>query len=43
MIGTTRETVSRLFSDFKRKQLVEIKGSTLTIQNRAGLEKLIHS
>jgi len=43
MIGTTRETVSRLFSDFKRKRLVEIKGSTLTIQNRDGLEKLIHS
>ena len=43
MIGTTRETVSRLFSDFKRKQLVQIKGSTLIIQNRDGLEKLIHS
>ena len=25
MIGTTRETVSRLFSDFKKKQLVQIK------------------
>ena len=43
MIGTTRETVSRLFSDFKRKQLVEIKGATLTIRNRDGLEKLVHS
>ena len=43
MIGTTRETVSRLFSDFKRKQLVQIKGSTLTIRNRDGLEKLVHS
>jgi len=43
MIGTTRETVSRLFSDFKRKQLVQIKGSTLTIRNREGLEKLVHS
>jgi len=43
MIGTTRETVSRLFSEFKRKQLVQIKGSTLTIRNRDGLEKLVHS
>jgi len=23
MIGTTRETVSRLFSDFKKKQLLQ--------------------
>jgi CRP/FNR family transcriptional regulator len=27
MIGTTRETVSRLFSDFKKKELVQLKGS----------------
>jgi CRP/FNR family transcriptional regulator, cyclic AMP receptor protein len=43
MIGTTRETVSRLFSDFKKKQLVTIKGSTLVIRNKMGLEKLVHS
>ena len=43
MIGTTRETVSRLFSDFKKKQLVQIKGSTLVIRNKPGLEKLVHS
>lgn len=43
MIGTTRETVSRLFSDFKKKQLVQIKGSILTIRNKPGLEKLVHS
>ncbi len=43
MIGTTRETVSRLFSDFKKKQLVQIKGSTLVIRNKTGLEKLVHS
>src|SRR6478672_11204607 len=41
MIGTTRETVSRLFSDFKKKQLVTIKGSTLVIRNKAALEKLV--
>jgi Crp-like helix-turn-helix domain len=24
MIGTTRETVSRLFSDFKKRQLIQV-------------------
>jgi CRP/FNR family transcriptional regulator, cyclic AMP receptor protein len=43
MIGTTRETVSRLFSDFKKKQFVQVKGATLTIRNRPALEKLVHS
>ena len=43
MIGTTRETVSRLFSDFKKKQLVQIKGSSLTIRNIPALEKMVHS
>lgn len=41
MIGTTRETVSRLFSQFKKKQIVQLKGATLTIRNRAALEKLV--
>jgi len=43
MIGTSRETVSRLFSDFKKKQLLEVKGSILTIRNKAGLERIIQS
>ncbi|MDP9191421.1 MAG: Crp/Fnr family transcriptional regulator [Acidobacteriota bacterium] len=29
MIGTTRETVTRLLSDFKRKKLISVKGSSL--------------
>src|SRR5437867_3354505 len=37
IIGTTRETVSRLFSEFKRKQLLQLKGSTLIIRNRPAL------
>lgn len=41
MIGASRETVTRLFADFKKKQLLQIKGSTLTIKDRAGLEKLL--
>jgi CRP/FNR family cyclic AMP-dependent transcriptional regulator len=43
IIGTTRETVSRLFSDFKKKQLVRLKGSTLVIRNRPALEKIVQS
>jgi CRP/FNR family cyclic AMP-dependent transcriptional regulator len=43
MIGTTRETVSRLFSDFKKENLAELKGSTLTIRNKPALEKMLNS
>jgi CRP/FNR family transcriptional regulator len=43
IIGTTRETVSRLFSQFKKKQLLQLKGATLIIRNRAALEKIINS
>jgi CRP/FNR family transcriptional regulator, cyclic AMP receptor protein len=43
MIGTTRETVSRLFSDFKKKQLLQLKGSTLIIRNKPALEKMLNS
>lgn len=38
MIGTTRETVSRLFAEFKKKQLVQVKGSTLVLRNKPALE-----
>ncbi len=41
MIGTTRETVTRLLSDFKRKGLVEVKGSTILILKKTELEKLV--
>ncbi len=43
MIGTTRETVSRLFSEFKKKQLLQVKGSTLIIRNKLALERMVHS
>ena len=42
MIGTTRETVSRLFSDFKKKRLLEAKGSTLILRSKLALEKMVH-
>lgn len=40
MIGASRETVTRLFADFKRKQLLQVKGSTVIIRNRAALGSL---
>jgi CRP/FNR family transcriptional regulator len=41
MIGTTRETVSRLFSHFKKKQLIQMNGATLIVRNKPAMEKLI--
>ena len=43
MIGTTRETVSRLFSEFKKKQLLQLKGATLIIRNKSALSRMMHS
>ncbi len=43
IIGTTRETVSRLFSEFKKKQLMQAKGATLVIRSRFALEKMVGS
>jgi CRP/FNR family cyclic AMP-dependent transcriptional regulator len=43
MIGASRETVTRLFSDFKRKQFSQVKGSTVIIKNKASLENLVRA
>jgi CRP/FNR family transcriptional regulator len=40
MIGTSRETVTRTFGEFKNRQIVSLEGSTLLIRKRAELEKL---
>ena len=32
-----------VFSDFKKKQLLQIRGSTLVIRDRAGLEKILEN
>jgi CRP/FNR family transcriptional regulator, cyclic AMP receptor protein len=39
-IGSTRETVTRTFSEFKSRQLVTLQGSTLLISNRPALETI---
>ena len=41
MIGTSRETVSRLFAGFKKQHLIQQNGCTLVIPNRLALESLI--
>ena len=43
VIGISRETVTRIFGDFRSKQLVTIQGSVLSIQNRPGLESVAAS
>lgn len=43
LIGTSRETVTRLFSDFKKRKVAELKGATLTIFNRDALADLVLS
>src|SRR5579862_5138933 len=40
MIGSSRETVTRLLSELKKKELIRLEGSTLVIRNRPALEAL---
>ena len=40
MIGSSRETVTRLLSELKKKELIRLEGSTLVIRNRTALEEL---
>jgi CRP/FNR family transcriptional regulator, cyclic AMP receptor protein len=41
MIGASRETVSKLFSQLRRNRLVETRGPALAITNRFELEKMV--
>jgi len=40
MIGSSRETVTRLLSDLKRRELIRLEGSTLVIPNRVALQAI---
>lgn len=40
MIGSSRETVTRLLSELKRKELIRLEGSTLVIPNRVALQAI---
>ena len=41
LIGTSRETVTRLLGEFREKGLAQLRGSTLTITNKPALERLV--
>ena len=43
MISTSRETVTRLLSDFKNERIIQIKGATVVIRDRQALESLVKS
>jgi CRP/FNR family transcriptional regulator len=43
MIGTSRETVTRLIKAFKSRELIRLEGSRLIIPNKAGLRAAIGS
>jgi CRP-like cAMP-binding protein len=40
MIGSSRETVTRLLSVMKRKDLIRLEGATLVIPNRIALQAI---
>lgn len=40
MIGTSRETVTRLFASLKRKRLIEVHGASLVIHSREAIQQL---
>ena len=40
MIGTTRETVTRILVDFRKRRIVQGKGPTLMIRDKAGLKRI---
>ncbi len=37
-IGASRETVTRVLSDFRRRQIVDVRGAILTVTDRSALE-----
>ena len=43
LIGTTRETVTRTLSEFKKQRVLELTGSTLLIRNKAALQRMVAS
>jgi len=42
MIGSSRETVTRLLADFRKRQLLQVTGATLIIKSRAALEEIVN-
>src|SRR5579871_5842947 len=43
LVGTSRETVTRVLSEFRQKKLAQLRGSTLLIMDKPGLERMIQA
>ncbi|HXG91041.1 MAG TPA: Crp/Fnr family transcriptional regulator [Blastocatellia bacterium] len=43
LIGSSRETVTRLLGEFKHKQIIYVKGSTLIVRKKNALEAMVSS
>ncbi len=41
LMGTSREAITRALSEFRKKEIVELKDSTLIIHNKPALEQLV--
>jgi CRP/FNR family transcriptional regulator, cyclic AMP receptor protein len=41
LVGTSRESITRTLSEFRKMEIVELKGSTLIIRNKAALGRLV--
>ena len=39
-IGATRQTVTRLLSEFRKREMLQLRKSVLCIQDRPALEKI---
>jgi CRP/FNR family transcriptional regulator, cyclic AMP receptor protein len=43
LVGTSRETITRLLSEFRRNEFAELRGSTLIIHNRPALKNMVRT
>ena len=41
MLGTTRETVTRLLGDLKRKRIIDVNGSNVYVTKREALSAMV--
>ncbi len=41
LIGASRESITRTLTEFRKKDIVQLKGSTLTIHNKLALQRLV--
>lgn len=41
LMGTSRETITRTLAKFRKKDIVELKGSSLTMHNKSAVEQIV--